>query len=121
MIIVIVSYSPEREEPGPVEERPEGPVHHLAVHGVGGGGEVAVAGREGEALVQRHRQPHRLEALGGEPLHVRVGEGALQVLGPAQVPPHRAEVLRGLLEPFEHVLTAQTEHIVLNTTFMLGK
>ena len=63
MIIVIVSYSPEREEPGPVEERPEGPVHHLAVHGVGGGGEVAVVGGEGETLMERHSEPGTLETL----------------------------------------------------------
>ena len=33
---------PEREEPRPVEEGTDGPVDHLPVHGLRGGGQVAV-------------------------------------------------------------------------------
>ena len=33
---------PEWQEPGPVEQGADGPVHDLPVHGLGGGGEVRV-------------------------------------------------------------------------------
>ena len=36
---------------------------HLAVHCVGGGGEVAVVGGEGETLMERHSEPGTLETL----------------------------------------------------------
>ena len=78
---------PKREEPGSVEEGPQGPVHHLTMHRVGGRCQVTIPRGELEALVKRSCDPDTFEALGGQPLHIRVGIGALQVLVPAQMPP----------------------------------
>ena len=50
---------------------------------VGCGREVSIVGGEGESLVEGGRHPHRLEALGLQPLHVAVRVGALQE--PAEV------------------------------------
>ena len=85
---------------------------HLAVHSVGGGGEMAVVGREGETLVKRHSEPGTLETLSAQSLRVRLREAALDVFSPGEMPPGRAEVLGGLLEPVEDVLPAQPQHVI---------
>ena len=87
-------------------------MNHLAVNCVGGGGQVAVVGGEGETFVESHRQPGRLETLSVQPLRVRLGEAALDVFSPGEMPPGGTEVLGGLLEPVEHVLPAQSQHVV---------
>ena len=79
---------------------------------VGSGGEVTIARREHETLVQRHGQPDTLETLGLQPLLVRVGVGALEILAPTEVPPAGAEVLGSLLELGEHVLAPQPQDII---------
>ena len=106
------SVSPEWEESSSVEESPQGPVDHLAVHSVGGGAEVAVVGGEGEPLVEGHSQPGTLETLSAQTLRVRLGEAALDVFPPGEMPPGRTEVLGSLLELVEHVLPAQPQHVV---------
>ena len=95
------SDSPQWEEPCPVEQSTQGPVNYLyggqqgkkmseekvedkrrftdlSMDSVWRGREVAVVGGEGESLVEGGRHPHRLEALGLQPLHVAVRVGALQ-------------------------------------------
>ena len=47
---------------------------------------MAIVCGEGEALMKSNGNPDTLEALGLKPLSIRVRVGALQVLGPREVP-----------------------------------